>query len=241
MKKVSEFLKSLNWCLLSVENAAQTAVSLLSDPNSHQIITTNMEIIGHAMRESDVMDICKKASLHVPDGIGAIKILKKFGITASERITGVDLAPEIFAKSPKGTKVFLFGAKKGIADLALKNLARQFTHLGFVGSESGFGFEDANIVENINKSSAQILLVALGVPKQEKWIAKNLPKLPGIKIVMGVGGSFDCWADPKRRSPEWIQKLGMEWLHRLTREPLARVPRFLRTLRNFLPLYFFSK
>lgn len=241
MKKVSEFLKSLNWCLLSVDDAAKTSVNFLSHSTSHQIITTNMEIIGHAMREPDVMDICKKASLHVPDGIGAIKLLKRFGISASERIAGIDLAPEIFAKSSKGTKVFFFGAKRGIADLALKNLARQFPHLGFVGSESGYGFENADIIEKINNSGAQILLVALGVPKQEKWIDKNLPKLPGIKIAMGVGGSFDCWADPRRRSPEWIQKLGLEWLHRLAREPLIRVPRFLRTLRNFLPLYFFGK
>jgi N-acetylglucosaminyldiphosphoundecaprenol N-acetyl-beta-D-mannosaminyltransferase len=241
MNKVSEFLKSLNWCLTSVDDAAKTAVSFLNKPGSHIIITTNMEIMGHAMREPQVMEICQKASLHVPDGIGAIKILRKFGMKPDIRITGVDLGPALLSKSPKGTKIFFFGASIGIADQALKNLAIQFPHIGFVGSEHGYDISHTQLIDKINDSGAQILYVALGVPKQEKWIAKNLPLLPNIKIAMGVGGSFDCWADPKRRTPEWIQKIGMEWFHRIMREPFLRVPRFMRTLRNFLPLYFFGK
>jgi len=65
--------------------------------------------------------------------------------------------------------------------------------------------------------------------------------MTNIKIAIGVGGSFDCWANPNRRTPVWIQNLGLEWAHRVLREPLIRIPRFMKTLRNFLPLYFFGK
>jgi len=241
MKKVSEFLKSLNWCLKSISNAANIMAGLLSKSGQHYIITTNMEIIGIAVRNPEVYEICEKAALHVPDGIGAVKLLRKFGLKTQERVTGVDLGPALLKILPEGTKVYLFGASRGVAKSAMENLKKQLTQIDFVGSEHGYDISHEQLIGSINKSEAQILLVALGVPKQERWIYKNLPLMPKVKIAIGVGGSFDCWANPNRRTPVWIQNLGLEWAHRVLREPFIRVPRFMKTLRNFLPLYFFGK
>jgi N-acetylglucosaminyldiphosphoundecaprenol N-acetyl-beta-D-mannosaminyltransferase len=239
--KTSEFLKSLNWCLTSTEDAAKFALTLLDKPGQHYIITTNMEIMGQAVHLSDVAKICKDAALHVPDGIGALKILRKFGYKPEDRITGVDLGPKILELAPKGTKVFFFGAPRGVADSALERFSKIYSNVDFVGSDHGYDVSEKDLFAKINDSGATVLYVALGVPKQERWIAKNLPNMPNIKLAMGVGGSFQCWADPKTRSPKWVQKLNLEWAHRVLREPALRIPRFWKTLKNFLPMYFFGK
>ncbi|NTU61028.1 MAG: WecB/TagA/CpsF family glycosyltransferase [Caldiserica bacterium] len=239
--KVSEFLKSLNWCLTSTEDAAKFALSLLDKPGQHYIITTNMEIMGQAMHHPDVAKICQDAKLHVPDGIGALKILRKFGFKPEDRITGVDLGPKILELAPAGTKVFFFGAPRGVADSAMARFAEIYKNIDFVGADHGYDVSDKELFAKINTSGATILYVALGVPKQERWTAKNLPNMPGIKLAMGVGGSFQCWADPKARTPAWIQKMNLEWAHRVLREPAVRIPRFWKTLKNFLPMYFLGK
>jgi N-acetylglucosaminyldiphosphoundecaprenol N-acetyl-beta-D-mannosaminyltransferase len=239
--KTSEFLSSLKWCLTNTADAANIAINTLKTSTQLHVITTNMEIMGLAVRKPEVFQVCKNAGLHVPDGIGAIKILTKFGYKPQERITGVELGPEILKQSSPGTKVFLFGSAQGVADCAVSNLKLIFPSISFVGTASGYGFHDDEIVSNVNVSGAQILFVALGVPKQELWIAKNLPKMPGVKVAMGVGGSFLCWADAKNRSPKWAQKLDLEWAHRILREPFVRIPRFWNTLRNFMPMYFWGK
>ena len=239
--KTSEFLASLKWCLTNTSDAAVIAVKALNSKTQLHIITTNMEIMGLAIRKPEVFEVCKRADLHVPDGIGAIKILRKFGYNPLERITGVELGPEILRQSPSGTKVFLFGSAAGVADSAVSKLKVAFPKIDFVGTANGYGFRDDDVIEKINLSGAEILYVALGVPKQELWIAKNLAKMSNVKIAMGVGGSFLCWGDEKNRSPKWVQKLGLEWAHRILREPFVRIPRFWNTLRNFLPMYYWGK
>ena len=239
--KTSDFLASLKWCLTNTSGAAGIAVNALKSQSQLHIVTTNMEIMGLAIRKPEVFEVCKNAGLHVPDGVGAIKILSKFGYKPQERITGVELGPQILKQSPSDTKVFLFGSAQGVADSAVSNLKTAFPNINFVGTANGYGFQDDDIIEKINVSGAEILYVALGVPKQELWIAKNLSKIPKVRIAMGVGGSFLCWGDEKNRSPKWVQKLGLEWAHRILREPFVRIPRFWNTLRNFLPMYYWGK
>jgi N-acetylglucosaminyldiphosphoundecaprenol N-acetyl-beta-D-mannosaminyltransferase len=239
--KTSDFLASLKWCLTNTSDAAGIAVNALKTQTQLHIITTNMEIMGLAVRKPEIFEVCKHADLHVPDGIGAVKILAKFGYKPQSRITGVELGPEILKQSPPGTKVFLFGSAAGVADFAVANQKKVSPNINFVGTANGYGFHDNDIIEKINLSGAEILYVALGVPKQELWLAKNLPKMPGVKVAIGVGGSFLCWADENNRSPKWVQKLGLEWAHRILREPFVRIPRFWNTLRNFLPMYYWGK
>ena len=159
-----------------------------------------MEIMGQAMHHPDVAKICREAKLHVPDGIGALKILRKFGFKPEDRITGVDLGPKILELAPVGTKVFFFGAPRGVADSAMARFAEIYKNIDFVGADHGYDVSDKELFAKINASGATILYVALGVPKQERWTAKNLPNMPGIKLAMGVGGSFQCWADPQGKN-----------------------------------------
>ena len=151
-----------------------------------------------------------------------------------ERITGTDLMAEIFRKFPD-KKIFLLGAKEGIAEKAVKNLkcqiSRQNDHIRLTNTKfqnsklydyfSGTpkAFDEKEISTRINSFKPDILFVAFGSPNQELWIAKNLSKIPSVKIAIGVGGAFDFFAGEKKRAPKIFQKLGIEWLYRLFIEP----------------------
>ncbi|KKP39553.1 MAG: WecB/TagA/CpsF family glycosyl transferase [Candidatus Peregrinibacteria bacterium GW2011_GWF2_33_10] len=138
------------------------------------------------------------------------------------RITGTDLMAEIFKNFPD-KKIFLLGAKEGIAEKAALSLChscenRNLNHVkSFAGSPKES--DEHEILSKINKFSPDILFVAFGSPNQEIWINKNLSKMPSVKIAIGVGGAFDFWANEKKRAPKFFQKLGIEWLYRLFIEP----------------------
>ncbi len=232
-----EKIKAFNWFIGDMQECAQAISRLLKSVERHHIVTANMELLALARQDDRIASVCQKAKMIVPDGIGAVLLLKKIGLKSAQKIAGVELCPIVLKNAPKGTKAFLFGAKEGVADLALKNLAKSLTHIGFVGSEKGFGFNDSDTIRKINDSGADMLFVALGMPKQELWISENLPRLNTVKVAIGVGGSFDVWANTKKRAPRWMQKLGLEWAHRVFGEPLARLPRFAKTVVGFLRLY----
>src|SRR5690606_37338007 len=125
------------------------------------------------------------------------------------------------------------GAAEGVAAEAATILSRDYEGLEIVGVYSGSPApeEEANIVEMVNQSGADILLVAYGAPKQDKWIARNMPRLK-VKMAMGVGGSFDFIAGRVPRAPEWMRDYGLEWVYRLYKEPwrigrMLRLPRFI--------------
>jgi N-acetylglucosaminyldiphosphoundecaprenol N-acetyl-beta-D-mannosaminyltransferase len=139
-----------------------------------------------------------------------------------QRITGTDLMATIFQNFPD-KKIFLLGAKEGIAEKATFSLChscenRNLNHVkSFAGSPKES--DEPEIISKINRFSPDILFVAFGSPNQEIWINKNLSKIPSVKIAIGVGGAFDFFAGEKKRAPKFFQKLGIEWLYRLIIEP----------------------
>ena len=140
--------------------------------------------------------------------------------------------------SEKGYKIFLYGAKEEVVKTAKKKLKEKYENIKIVGTMNGYEKDEQKIIDAINKSNADIVFVALGSPKQENWILNNKEKI-NAKIFQGVGGSFDVISGNIKRAPKWMQKIGLEWLYRLIKEP-KRIFRQIK-LFKFLGLVLFNQ
>lgn len=139
-----------------------------------------------------------------------------------ERVTGTDLLFKIVeASQGDHLPIFLLGAAPGVANIAMDRLLKQYPGAIFAGSFAGTPAEthEAELCELINRSQPKILFVAYGSPAQEEWIARNLKKLPTVRVAIGVGGAIDFAAGRAKRAPLFMQKSGLEWLWRLARQP----------------------
>lgn len=200
----------------------------------HHVCTVNPEFIMVAQEDPIFFNILNRADLCIPDGAGLLWATNYLGSPVPERVTGSDGVPLIAQYAAKyGWKLFFLGAGAGIAEKAADILREQNPDLEIVGTYGGSpaGYEEEGIIGMINHSRADILFVAYGAPEQDKWIARNLPRLD-VKMAMGVGGAFDFIADVVPRAPRWMQENGLEWLYRLIRQPwrfkrMLRLPRFV--------------
>lgn len=214
---------------------------LMETPGASMIVTPNSEIIMNASKDEDLADLIREAELVIPDGIGLVYASKFLGKPLYERVTGIDFADAALAKLAKeGRSAYFLGSKPdagngvSVAKLAGEKKMAQYPGLVVSGARDGYfkpEDEDA-IVAEINASGAELLLVALGSPKQEKFIRKHRDQLVNVKAAIGVGGSLDVWAGTLKRAPEFYQKHGLEWLYRLIQEPsrykrMAAIPLFL--------------
>jgi N-acetylglucosaminyldiphosphoundecaprenol N-acetyl-beta-D-mannosaminyltransferase len=194
----------------------------ITDDTPHQLTTVNPEFIVRAQKDAEFRNIINGSSLALPDGIGLVKASRFLGITPlPERVAGSDLVVKLAELSHlKGYRIFFLGAQPGIAERAIERLKLQFPNMRVVGAFAGSPAlsENEAIVERLLATAPQILLVAYGAPQQDKWIARNLDRLQ-IPVCIGVGGSFDFLAGIARRAPLWIQRLQLEWLHRLVMQP----------------------
>ena len=186
-------------------------------------------------------DICREdpealaavngADLVLADGIGVIYGAKMLGTPLKGRVTGIGFAQELMARMAEdGKRLFLLGAKPGVAERAAENLQRQYPGLIVAGTHDGYFQEDGPVVEAIRASGADVVFVCLGAPKQEKWMRKN-GEATGAHLLVGLGGCLDVFSGEVRRAPEVFQKLGLEWLHRLAKNP-SRIGRMMK-----LPLF----
>ncbi|MFW5709025.1 MAG: WecB/TagA/CpsF family glycosyltransferase [Chloroflexota bacterium] len=201
---------------------------------THHICTTNPEFMMIARSDPNFRHILRRADLCVPDGVGLLWAARHQGTSLPGRVTGSDSVPIIAEHAARrGWRLYLLGAAPGIAEKAGHILQEQYPGLKIAGTYSGSpaAEEEDAIVERINKADADILFVAYGAPVQDKWIARNLPRLQ-VSMAMGVGGAFDFIAGVVPRAPLWMRRLGVEWLYRLLRQPwrfkrMLRLPRFV--------------
>lgn len=188
----------------------------------HQLCTVNPEFVVTAQRDPAFRDIINRAALALPDGIGLLKAARFLGVTPlPERVAGSDLVVKLAELShQKGYRIYFLGAQEGVAAQAVNKLKQRYPNLQVAGIYAGSPAlaDNEAIVQRILPTRPDILLVAYGAPNQDKWIARNLARLQ-IPVCMGVGGSFDFLAETARRAPLWLQRLGLEWLHRLAMEP----------------------
>ena len=201
--------------------------------NHHgQVVTINPEMISAAHSNSEFANIIDNADLIVPDGIGVELGLKILGHNV-RRIAGIELGKELIIKFSKaGKKIAMVGAKPTIVDGAIENLKNEIPELNIVYSHDGYFKNDEEILNEIAKTQPDLVLVALGSPKQEFFIHSLKDRLPNATMI-GLGGSFDVWAGVVERAPKIYQKLGLEWLYRTLKEP-KRFKRIFPTLPLFV-------
>jgi exopolysaccharide biosynthesis WecB/TagA/CpsF family protein len=201
---------------------------------ARHVCTINPEFIMIAQHDVNFHNILSRADLCVPDGVGLLWAARRLGTRLPERVTGSDGVPIIAeAAAKQGWRLFLLGAAPGVAERAADVLRARFPGVQIVGTYSGSpapAEEDA-LVERVNAAGGDILFVAYGAPEQDKWIARNLPRLR-VAMAMGVGGAFDFIAGAVPRAPLWMQRAGLEWLFRLYLQPrrigrMLRLPRFV--------------
>jgi N-acetylglucosaminyldiphosphoundecaprenol N-acetyl-beta-D-mannosaminyltransferase len=200
-----------------------------------QVCTVNPEFIIAAQKDVNFYNILNRCHLCLPDGQGLLFAARWLGHPLPERVTGSDGIYLIAARAAReGWRLFLLGAAPGVAEKTAAILCDRYPGLQIAGTYAGnpSADEEDGIVERVNASHADILFVAYGAPKQDKWIARNLPRLQ-VRVALGVGGSFDFVAGVTQRAPVWMRRLGIEWLHRLIKQPW-RWRRILRAVPIFL-------
>lgn len=199
----------------------------------HQIVTVNVDFLNIAHRDPSFVQLLNDAALSVPDGMPLVWVSQIVGRRLPERITGTDLlcdCAELAAR--KGYRLFLLGAAPGVADEAADLLSQRYPGLEVVGTYSPpecgefTSQENAKIVELVRAARPEMLFVALGTPKQEKWIYQNLQDL-GVPVCIGVGGVFNFITGRIPRAPQPLQRAGLEWLFRLLLEPRRLWRRYL--------------
>ena len=196
------------------------------------IVTANPEIVMHAQRDPQYKKTLQSADYIIPDGIGVIMGAKLLKNPLPERIPGFDLMKDLLHLANKESlRVFFLGAREEVLNKAIDNVKRDYPGIQVAGCHHGFFEEnDSEVVSMVKESSPDMVFVALGFPRQERWIHNNY-HLFQKGIFMGVGGSFDVLSGTIKRAPELWRKLNIEWLYRLIKQP----QRWKRMA--FLPLF----
>ena len=230
----SQRIKFLNTYIdnLTAQEAKARVDELIKEPGNHYVVTPNSDIVVKMQDDPELLEICNKADLILTDGQIVVKLSKRLGTPIKERVAMTDFVWEVMdLADEKGYKVFLFGGKEDVLEKATAKIKSKYPKLNIVDSYSPpFGFENnpeqlraAN--ERIKASNADILIVFLGCPKQEKFIAKNKDKYC-VPISITMGGCVDFIAGGVSRAPQWMQDVGLEWFYRFLQEPKRMFRRY---------------
>lgn len=213
----------------TMQEAIDFLLKRLLNQQKSFVVTANAEIIMLAQHDNDFKRIItEEADLVLPDGAGVVLAARYLGYHMPERVAGCDLVSEILKiASSRNLKVYFLGAAPEVAQKASEVSIEKNPGLKIAGVRDGFFSETdvQEIINNINASGADILLVALGVPKQEKFLTQYRNQLTP-NLLIGVGGTFDVMAGNVKRAPVFMQKNNLEWLYRFLMQP----SRFLRIL-----------
>ncbi len=184
------------------------------------VVTANPEIVLHAEQDPEYKNCIDQADYVTADGIGVVKAAGLLGTPLPGRVTGFDMFMKLLQLADeKSLSIYLLGAQEDVLKKASKNIGKQFPNVKIVGSHHGFfDWDDDQIPNEIKATKPDFVFVALGLPRQEKWIAQNINKFDK-GVFMGIGGSFDVLAGTVQRAPEIWQKLNVEWLYRLVKQP----------------------
>ncbi len=213
---------------VTADDANRRFLLMMENDKIGTIYTPNTEMIMKAQEDQSFKAILNEGDLVVPDGIGVVLASKIHHLGLTERVPGIELMSMILEYCNRtGKSIYLFGGKPGVAETASRKIKEVYPNLSVVGTRDGY-FDDHDvfgILDEINEKKPDVLFVALGAPKQEKWIHAN-KKILNTRVAMGVGGSLDVWAGTAKRAPVFYQKLGLEWFYRLLTQPT----RFMRMM-----------
>lgn len=217
---------------VTLKQAVEQAMSRIRAQRKGYVVTPNPEIVELCRWDEDFKCIINRASLVLPDGIGIIYAAKILGEELGGRVPGIDFAEQLVAAMAKEEmRLYLLGAKPGVAEKAGKNLCEKYPGLVLAGTHDGYFSDEQEAVDAINDcGGADAVFVCLGAPKQEKFIASHMDDIHAT-LYCGLGGSLDVFAGESKRAPEIFIKLGLEWFYRLLRQP-SRIGRMMK-----LPLF----
>ena len=214
---------------LTQQEAAQQGRQLLEEDKFHYVVTPNPEFLLAAEKDPEFRRVLNAADLVLPDGIGVVYSAKILGTPLKERVPGIEFAEAMLsALNDMGGRLYLLGAKPGVAEEAGRRICARYPALVLCGTHDGYFKDEQAILPEIAAAKPDLLFVCLGAPKQEKWMAR-WGQHTGAKLAIGLGGCLDVFAGNVRRAPEQWQKLGLEWAYRLKKEPkrigrMAKLP-----------------
>ncbi len=222
---------------LTVAETLETLLTRLEGGEQTAVFTPNAEIVQACIEDPSLFPVISSAQVLIPDGIGVIKAARILGTPLKEKVAGVVTGEKLAeALSSRPThSLFLLGGKPGVAAIAAEKLTEKYPGLVIAGVHDGYfqkeGAENEGVLREIAESGADVLYVCLGAPTQEKWIYANRSSLPGVKLMLGLGGSVDIYAGVSKRAPKIFVSLGLEWFYRLCKEPwrlkrMMSLPRF---------------
>ena len=217
---------------LTASEAKNAVDSLIQAGGNHYVVTPNSDIVVKMQDDTELKEICDKADLILTDGQIVVKLSRYLGNPIKERVCMTDFVWDVFDLAiKKDYKVFLFGGKEDVLFKATENIKKRLPELNIVDSYSPpFGFEkNEEMLEEANRrikaSDADILIVFLGCPKQEKFIYQNKDKYQ-VPISITMGGCVDFMAGKVKRAPLWMQNIGLEWFYRFLQEPKRMFRRY---------------
>ena len=216
---------------VTMDEALARGEELLCAEGAHYVVTPNPEIVETCRADAAANAAVNGADLVLPDGIGVVYGAKLLHMPLKGRVPGIEFGTGMLERCARlGKRVYLLGAKPGIAEQAAENLMERFPGLVIAGTHDGYFKEDAPIAAAIRESGADMALVCLGAPKQELFMA-NYGEATGCHLLMGLGGSLDIFAGAAQRAPEFYCKHNLEWFYRLIKNP-SRIGRMMK-----LPLF----
>ncbi len=219
---------------LSYDAAVQRIRRLMSGGGVHQVVLANAHTLNQAYEDPAYRRVLQDAALVLRDGLGVELAARLAGTPLPHNFVGTDFVPQLLCSvADLRPSVFLYGAQPGVAPLAAQVLQARCSSIRIVGAEHGY-VERGTVVAQVRAARPDILLVALGNPLQEEWIARHLEEVQA-RVAIGVGALFDYLTGRVRRAPRWVRSLRCEWLFRLCVEPGRLWRRYL--LGNPLFLY----
>lgn len=221
---------------LTMEEAVAAVRRAWQEEKVFQVVTANVEVLYAGLADREMARLIREAEMVTADGAGVLLAARISGSPLPERVAGYDLMLACLQEAERqAVPVFFLGARPEVLQAALVRMREMFPGLVISGSHHGY-FQDAEgeaIAAGIRQRRPRLLFVALGAPRQDKWIFHHKGQLPPC-VAIGVGGSLDVLAGKARRAPRWMQKAGLEWLYRLLREP-SRLARM-----SVIPLFLFK-
>jgi N-acetylglucosaminyldiphosphoundecaprenol N-acetyl-beta-D-mannosaminyltransferase len=223
----------------AVERIAAMVETGRATGRTHRVATVNVDFVVHAARDPSVLDVLQRTDLSIPDGMPVVWASRLLGTPIRERTSGVDLLPALVRRGvPAGHRIVLLGGKPGVADAAAALLNEQHpgADVRAVGAPdvASDGAMDETWIERIRDARADVLGVALGHPKQERWIARYGAAV-GAPVAIGIGGTLDFLTGETTRAPQWMRAAGLEWLHRALSEPRRLAGRYAGDFVSFGP------
>ena len=216
---------------LTMDEAVAEGLRLTESQGTHYVVTPNPEIVELCRENLAAKIAVNEADLVLADGIGVVKGAAMLGTPLKGRVPGIEFAAGLMAGlAAKGKKLYLLGAKPGVAEQAAGRLQTTYPGLVIAGTHDGYFKDNAAVAEEIRKTGADVVFVCLGAPKQELWMKKFGPAT-GAHLLCGLGGSLDVFAGVVERAPKFWSDHGLEWFYRLCREP-RRIGRMMK-----LPLF----